>query len=449
MSKRNRVLWNEGLLITPQHFQQLDRYHEEAATELFRAARGFGHGLTGLELDAEAIQNGQVVLQRASGVLPLGGAFSIPDRDDGPPGRNVEAAFPLSESRLPIYLGLRIHRPGERQVADGAGRAADVRYLPESLSVADESTGQNEREVGIARRNFKLLLPNENLGDFDHLPVGEVVRKPEGGFAFRAGYVPPCLSIEASDYVKRGLKRLLEVLIAKSRELSDRRRHSGKGIAEFGRDDVAGFWLLGAVNGYIPALSHLLRAGHAHPEAAYLTLAQLAGQLTTMSDQDVRDIAPYDHDRAEVAFTDLFTRIPKLMETVLPRHYTRIPLSPRPDGSFAGAIEDDRLLPQKVGFYLGAYASMPAGQLQSSLPDKIKIATPDRIEFLIANALKGVNVRHVASVPASLPVQSGYVYFAVDKTGDVWDLVAGAHAIAIYAPPEFPNASFELIALNE
>jgi type VI secretion system protein ImpJ len=450
MTKRTRLVWNEGLLLTPQHLQHLDRYHEETAVELFRSARPFGWGLTFLELDREAIHNGQVVVHSASGVLPLGGAFSIPDRDEAPPGLNIEDRFPLSESRLPLYLGLRIHRPGEREVAGATdGDQAETRYREATLRAMDETSGENEREIVVSHRNFRLLLPGETLGNYDHLPLAEVVRKPEGGFAYREDHVPPCLSIGASDAVLRTLRRLLEILVAKSRELSERRRHSGKGVAEFGRDDVAGFWLLGVVNAAIPEISHYLRGAVAHPERVYTSLARLAGTLTTMSDQDVRDIAVYEHERPEAAFADLGARIPKLMETVLPRHYTRIALEKGANDVFAGRLEDDRLLAPKVGFYLGVYASMPTGEIQTSLPQKIKIATPDRIEFLISNALTGVSVRHVQTAPASLPVQAGYVYFQVEKSGDVWDLVAGSHAIALYAPPEFPNIQLELIALND
>lgn len=449
MSKRARVVWSEGLLLAPQHLQHLDRYHEERAAELYRAGRPFGHGLSALELDADAIHNGQIVLHRAAGVLPGGVAFSIPDRDDAPSGRSIGSAFAITETRFPIYLGLRIHRPGEAQLGGGGAADGDRRFRETTEKSPDETTGENEREIRISRPNFRILFPNESLGDYDHIPIAEVVRKPEGGYTYRADYMPPSVSAEASEFLLRTLRRLLEILVAKSTELSDRRRYSGKGIAEFGRDDVAGFWLLGTVNGYVPLLAHLLRARNAHPEAVYMTLARLAGELTTMSDQPVRDIPPYDHDRPESTFADLGARIPKLLETVLPRHYTRIALARRDEAVHTGRIDDDRLLDPAVAFYLGAYANMPAADLQVSFPGKVKIASPDRIDLLVASALPGLPVRHVPSLPPSLPVQSGYVYFQLDKVGDFWDLIAGARSLAIYTPPEFPNIHMELVAIRD
>jgi len=450
VTQRARVVWSEGLLLTPQHFQALDRYHEERAAELFRSASPFGHGLTSLDLDVDAIHNGQVVVHRASGVLPAGVAFSAPDRDEAPAGRSIGTLFPIGETRFPIYLGLRSHRPGEAQLdVPATGAAGDRRYREATVKSMDETTGEMEREIRVCRPNLKVLFAGDSLGDYDHLPIGEVVRKPEGGFTYRADFVPPCASVGASEQLMRTLRRLLEILVAKSSELSDRRRYSGKGIAEFGRDDVAGFWLLGTVNGSIPILAHFLRGRNAHPEIVYRALARLAGELTTMSDLLVRDIAPYDHDRPEATFADLGTRIPKLLETVLPRHYTRITLTRRDEAVHVGKIEDDRLLDAAVGFYLGAFANMPAADLTANFPNKVKIASPDRIDLLVASALAGVALRHVPSLPPSLPVQSGYVYFQIDKSGDIWGMMAGARAIAIYAPPEFPGIHMDLVAVRD
>ncbi len=450
MSKRARVVWSEGLLLTPQHFQQQDRYHEEQSADLLRASRAFYYGFTSLSLQAEAIHNGLVLIEEASGVLPKGTPFSIPERDTSPMGRSIEASFPLRESVLPVYLGLRVLRTGRPETLDpAAGDAELARFHTVTMESPDSTTGQSERVMQIARPNLRILLPGDELGDYEALPLAEIVRKPEGGFAYRPDFVPPALAIGASPFILRTVRRLLEILVAKSTELSDRRRQSGKGVAEFGRDDVAGFWLLGTVNGYIPLLSHFLRAPSAHAESVYFTLVRMAGELTTMSDQQVRDLPSFDHDRPEGPFADLGAKIPKLLETVLPRHYTRIPLTKGADGTFQRKIQDDRLLDPTMTWFLGAYANVPSSDLQSGLPDMIKISSPDRIDFLVAHALMGVNIRLNQNLPAALPIQSGYVYFQVDKSGEMWEGVAGSRAISFYAPPEFPGMLLELIAVRD
>jgi type VI secretion system protein ImpJ len=356
----------------------------------------------------------------------------------------------MAEQEIPVFLGLRVHRPGQAEVATiPEGGLSDARYGAASAKFLDETTGENDREVRLARANLRVLFADENPGDYEALPLARIARKPEGGYAYRAEFIPPCLSIAASEHTQRLLRRLLEILIAKSNELSDRRRFSGKGVAEFGRDDTAGFWLLGTINGFIPVLGHALRASATHPEAVYLELARLAGMLTTLSDMQVREIPPYDHDNAAAAFNDLAQRIPRLLETVLPRHYTRIPLTRRDELVHVGRILDDRLLEPAMAFYLGVYANIGASELQVTFPEVAKIASPDKVEFLVQHALKGMVLRLAQTLPPAVPVQSGYVYFQLEKIGDAWEGIAGSRNLAIYAPPEFPGLQLELVAVRE
>ena len=46
MSERRPVVWSEGLLLTPQHFQQNDRAIRHLVTQRFRMARGFDWSFT-------------------------------------------------------------------------------------------------------------------------------------------------------------------------------------------------------------------------------------------------------------------------------------------------------------------------------------------------------------------------------------------------------------------
>ena len=50
-----RVVWSEGLLIGPQHLQQLDLYHERLLGMRLEALDSLPWGLVSLELDGAAI----------------------------------------------------------------------------------------------------------------------------------------------------------------------------------------------------------------------------------------------------------------------------------------------------------------------------------------------------------------------------------------------------------
>ena len=50
------IQWYEGMLLTPQHFQQWDRALHHMVAQRFRAAQAFEWGLTRLEIDREALR---------------------------------------------------------------------------------------------------------------------------------------------------------------------------------------------------------------------------------------------------------------------------------------------------------------------------------------------------------------------------------------------------------
>ena len=445
MSKRARVIWSEGMLLSPHHMQLQDAYHEQRSSDLHRSGLTFSYGFSKLTLDREAVEAGHVRVQSAAGVFPRGEPFNVPEREDAPEGRTLEEHFPLQETELKVSLGLRVHRAGQAQIAKSDG--GETRYRESVLKTSDVTTGVNEREVQVARATPRILFADENLGDYDLLPMARILRKPEGGYAYKEAFLPPLISIESSAHLTRQLQKLLDILVARSTTLSERRHRSAGGASEFGRTDVAGFWLLGVVNGFIPLLTHYLRFPKSHPETVFLGLVDLAGRLTTLSDEGPRDLPAYDHDNAGPVFADLVQRIPAYLEESIPQNFMRIPLNRRDELVFVGRFEDDRLLDPSVKWYLGASANVSADLIQNQLPDKIKIASPDKIDFLVSMALTGVGLTLAHTQPAALPAQAGFVYFQLDTSGDVWGLVTGSRGIAMYVPRDFPGAHLELIAI--
>ena len=367
-----------------------------------------------------------------------------------PPGAAWRDGCPRPRRRSRSISGCACTARGRAKWPPPETTGDDRRYREIRSRLADSTSGGEEREVRLAEGNFRVLFPDENLGDYDTLPLGEVVRRPEGGFAYRADFVPPCLAIAASPAFVLSLRRLVEILVAKSSELSDRRKMSGRGAAEFGRDDTTGFWLLGTVNGAIPLLSHFLRSGEAHPEEVYRSLVT-PGRHLAHPERPLGARSAGLRPRAcrPCRCWSWAGGSRTCWRSSLPRNYTRIPLTQRDAYVQVGRMQDDRVLDASVSFFLGVYANMPLADVQANFPEMAKVASPDKVDFLVAHALSGVPLRLTQSLPAALPVQGGYVYFLVDRASEAWEGIAGSRSIAIYAPPEFPGVRLELIAVRE
>jgi type VI secretion system protein ImpJ len=128
---------------------------------------------------------------------------------------------------------------------------------------------------------------------------------------------------------------------------------------------------------------------------------------------------------------------------------TRIVLEDKGARIWLGQFVDERLLLPDTSLYLGVRADQEETKLAAELPTKIKIASLDKIDTLIAHALRGVPLIYQRVPPASLPVKNNYLYFQLDPKGDSWETVKAAKNVAIYVPPDVPNVSLEMLGLRD
>jgi type VI secretion system protein ImpJ len=443
MKPRDKVVWGEGMFLTQHLFQQADRHHEHVLDLRLRSLVPFGWGLTELQLDEEAVANGHLMVRRCAGILPDGLTVQMPDVDREPASRTLKEHFGPAIDRVSVYLAIPVVREGTNVRLDGAA-GPPTRYETEMRHVADETTEDNEAEVALARKNFRLLFSGEALDDTVAIKIAEVARTDSGTFALASTYVPPVLALRASPRLLAWVREVLELLAARSASLGSQRRH----LADFAQSDMATFWLLHTVNTWIPLITHLAAAPEHHPERAYLAFAQLVGQLSSFAlDSDPRDVPAYDHDRLGEVFSELVSRIRMLLDRVIPIRYVIIPLVRTPELLHVGRVEDERLL-QTAQFYLGADAKMPAGRFVEELPAKAKISSPEHVGSLIGRAVPGVELLHEPVPPAAIPVRAGFKYFQLSRHGRAWDAINRAKALALYLPDEFPELRLELVAVK-
>ena len=446
MKRVGKVVWSEGMFLTPHLLQQQDHYYESLLNSRLKPLGSFCWGLAELELDREVLANGQVTIIRCNGILPDGLPIQIPDADVPPETRSIKAHFVPTADRLDVYLAIPVDRAGSvnYRMAGGVG-GRPLRYQAELVHVSDETSEGNELEIPIARKNFKILFTGESLDDSTWIKIAEVARTPSGSFVLEDSYVPPCIALSASARLMAILHRLLELLSARGNALSQQRRH----VSDFGASDIANFWLLHTINSSIPSLSHFFKAPDRHPEQLYTVLAQLAGELSTFALQvDPRDLPLYDHTNLGQTFGEIEKKIAFLLETVIPTRYVLIPLDKTPELLHIGRIHDERLL-KTARFYLGANAQVPAGRLIEEIPAKAKITSPDQINSLIGRAVRGVELTHEPVPPSAIPVKTGFKYFQLSTQGRSWDAIGTAKGLAIYLPDEFRDLRLELVALKD
>jgi type VI secretion system protein ImpJ len=457
MQLRQRVVWNEGMLIRPQHFQQADRYHEGLLDFRLRSLVSFDWGLTELEVDRGALENGNFNLKRCAGVMPDGLPFDIPETDAAPESRPLEKYFAGAPKILEVYLAVPTEHPGMQNCRlDGDANHRLMRYFSYYSPVLDENTNDKKQNIALAQKQLTILFPPyDSLEDYSHVKIAELIRTSAGEFKLQDNYIPPCLKISANGHLLSMLRDLRDRLSSKSNDLSEKRRKKTTRVVEFSTFDVTTFWLLHTVNSYIPVLSHYVNANTAPPERLYCELAQLAGELTTFTTDDhPKDLPEYRHLDLSYTFGELVEKIRRLIETVIPENCHPVPLEKTPESWWLGRIDNDQWF-DTMEFYLAVSADVKAKDLVRDLSNKVKIGTLDDIETLVNQSLPSkVAASHTARPPAAILVKVGYQYFHLEleksklREGTYKDKVRKAKNLAIYIPNEFPGLKIELMAVT-
>ena len=325
MRQLQPVIWSKGTFLTPQHLQTRDRYVESCLQFRLEGLNFRPWGFLDLQINQEALTEGNFALTRATGLFADGLPFEIPESDAAPMPKPIGLFFEAEQTSLDIYLAIPEYRLHGLNVSI-AQKNADVRYLSEIVNLKDENSGLTEKPVQVARKNLRFLVEGESRDGFNSLQVARVLRTSAGTFRLDPQYIPPLLDITANDYLMGIARRLVEILAAKSSILAGGRRQRSAGLADFSAADIASFWLLYTVNGHFPALRHIHDIRHGHPDVLFRLLTSLAGALSTFSLKiQPRDLPLYDHENLGGCFTDLDEKLRELLETVVPATSLRCP----------------------------------------------------------------------------------------------------------------------------
>jgi len=322
MKTPQRVVWSEGMFMSPQHMQQLDLYHEQLLGQRLGALSPHAWGAVSLEISQSALAAGQLRIDRFVGILPDGLAVAFEHGDPlAPPARPVEAHFPATERTLDVYLAVPRERARAANCAEGGTGSAPAprtRFVSVERSVVDGVKADSEVPVAFARPNVQVLFGNEQRDDFEAIKIAEVTRDASGALVICDPYIPPCLRISASPFLVAGVRRVLTLAAAQRRDLASKRREPAPGRVEFSASDVGLYLQLHVLSGAIPVLQHMIDSADASAREAYLLLAQLAGQLTSFSpDADPAALPKLNYTDLRSTFEPLLARLVSLLHATV------------------------------------------------------------------------------------------------------------------------------------
>jgi len=452
MEKRHKILWYEGMNLEPHHFQQWDRFIRSNLDFRIKSVIADNWGLAAIDLDEDALTNGKINIIGCSGIMPDGLVFDMPDNDSFPSSREFTEYFSSTQASLGVYLCISNERIGEQNFSlDKSTNKRNTRYFLEQVIINDENVGAGERDIGVARSEFKILFESESLEDLNTVKIADIVRSAEGEFSLSKEYIAPCVNINASDTLMSLVRRILELLITRSTALRKRRRLLSDGTLEMTPNDMPIFWLLFTSSACIPVLNQFLSDGNVHPAEIYSYLLKLTGQLSTFSaDENIlpQDFPLYEHSNCAKGFIKIEKNLMQLLGDITPaKNYVPIELEKKRDTIFIGQVSDSSLLKESRLFLICSSESADEN-LINDLPAKLRVASPDMIKQVLASATPALPIKYVPRPPAGVPVQPQSYYFRLEKDDTFWKPIETNKAVVIFKPAEYKEIKLELIAVK-
>jgi type VI secretion system protein ImpJ len=447
MKTPQRLLWTEGMFLSPQHFQGLDRFLEGALASRLEAVSPWLWGVAALDVDSAALGAGQLRIQRFEGIFPDGLAVAFTERDaEAPPARAVAAHFPASARSVDVLLGVARERDGVSAYGEGAGEAS-ARFAVSHRPVQDAGRPGAAVTVSFARPRTCILFGDESAEDHEVIKIGELTRTPAGQVVLAESYLPPLMQLGGAPRLLGGLRGLVAQLVAKHRDLAGG-RHVREGAAEVSAPDLSRMLQVLTLGGAIPEVVHLSNTPAAPPLAAYLALSRLAGQLAAfMPDSDVTGLPRYAHDDLRATFDPLLARLGAFLGGLAVEQYTRVPLEVR-GGLQIARLQDERLL--RSQFYLLVRSEIPEAQVGEQLPRLCKAAALVDVQSLVQAAAPGLPLQFMLRPPPEIPARPGEVCFAVAQADRLWKTVISDRTLALSLPPPFDpgRTKIELVAVG-
>ncbi|MDI3361884.1 type VI secretion system baseplate subunit TssK [Lelliottia sp. V89_10] len=442
---KSKVIWQEGLFALPQHFQQQQRNQEYLLNQRINAQGDFVWGFTTLSVNTELLAQGKLMLDHASGCMPDGTVFSIPEQDQLPvPYQPVDLAKPGSHDiylALPVISDITCEIEGRRSAGQGTERyrltRSDIRDLH-----SDEGDVQ---QLVLGQLAPKIVSGADDLSAMVTLPLCRIRSQlPNGALVLDDHFIPTCQVIRVSP-VLNGFAGDVQGLI--SNRASELAKRIGS-PEQSGIADVAEFMMLQMLNRSQMHFTHRTHLHTLHPESFYLDLVRLLGELMTFTENSRLPcpVEVYNHRDLTQSFKTVIPELRRALNTVLMPRAQNLPLI-FSDGVYIATVNDPTLL-QSGSFVLAVRARMPQNQIILQFTQQSKIAATDKIRNVVSVQVPGVPLTPRTAAPRQLPYHDGYVYFDLDKGAGAWQDVVKAGAMALHISGTFPELDLQLWAIR-
>ncbi len=458
---RRPLLWHQGLLLQPQHFQQLELHFQSLLYPFHKQLQPYFWGIADLQLQNDALQNRMFEIVGLEAIFPDGTRAVFPGNSVIQPRSFDSVDFDLEGGGKPfkVYLGLKKFRPSGPN-ATSTGGEADLYSIATRFVCPDDPEDVEDLYLGgpPAKTRFlqyvlKIFWESEleQLGDYWLLPVAQLELEGER-VRSSPDFIPPAFSLAGSEKLHRLFKSIQEMITSRCRILEIYKIFRDVSTTGIEAVSLRNLLALTVINRYIPAFHHLLETPAIHPWTAYGLLRQFVGELSTFSDRidalgrlaDGRQLLPaYDHRELGLCFSEARRLVQELLNAIVVGEESVVHLA-REGNDFKGQIPTEAF-GQATRFILAVTCPADSETVIDSLTNLAKVGSLEEMPTMIARALPGIPLIWQETAPPGLPERPDVFYLALKADHPLWADIRRSGNICLHWDEAPEDASAELI----
>jgi type VI secretion system protein ImpJ len=444
MSLDNKIVWSEGMFLSPQHFQQQERYIESYVNGKCSAYGAYGWGLHEFTVDQELLKLGKISVMNARGVFPDGTPFNFPNRDEAPPVLEV----PPGTHDSIVYLAIPVKRPGAVDVLEKEDTQGMARYYSAKFESRDVTIdGGDAVSIDVGKLRLRLLFATDDLSGYACIGLLRISEsRDDKNVLLDDQYIPTCLDCSASTRLNGFLSEMIGLLHHRGESIAGRLADTQRG----GTAEIADYMLLQLVNRLEPLANHLYKMQGLHPQTLFNESVQMVGELSTFAAKNKRPPAlpPYLHDNLQGTFAPVITTLRQCLTMVYEQTAISLSLVEKKYGIRVAQIPDRSLLASAM-FVLAVRADVAENVIRSHLPAQMKIGPVEHIRQLVNVGMPGIPIKALPVAPRQIPFHSGYTYFELQRNTPLWKELNNTGGFALHVGGDFPGIEIEFWAIRQ
>lgn len=441
MSGIKKVIWTEGTLLGPQHFQQNDRYYEHLQFLNVQRSHNFHWGIVSIDIEDEFLPQGQLFINRCQALLQDGRWIDFDEKHDD------RLVFQIPEDTsddLSVYLTL----PCNQLVTEISGYP-DASHHASGLGqyemVGDAYDQSREREILVARQNLKLVKNTDDLTGLSYLKIAELIFDSNiRTYKLSKQFYFPALQISACPNLNNWLSLFVLQLQHDCDYLKSFKKLQNNMASHLNSATETDALLHVSLMRVLYQLYAIKQTALVHPYEIYQILSGLIGELKAFANASDLFFPAYQHAKNSEVFKNIQGLYTSLFAKIKPVEKMTVNLS----HSNAYGLISEKINPKHLKqntFCLGIEHQGLNLETLQSLISQIKIAAPSEIDALVHSFTPGIALRLINTHDGQATAQKDIYYFQLDKNSPGWQSIFSEEQLVVFLGPELVHLPIHLI----